>query len=844
MARVRLNKKEVIAVLNTLDLSRDFRGTGMTRQDLQTFRDSYLVKLNHECPDEASERVVIDELIGKLGGIFHQDIAQIDLRIANYPYQRGKLSIELQQAQALKKLFDESRQAYVDRESEAAKKATADKLELDKNIAKETSEIGATSTAKSNNDEEIARLNERKKELESKLDAAKAIDKQKFYIDRYQKEYLGTLNFFGKIAFGLKGAADKASEIEKYVAQCVAAENNVELNADGKVTPVENPHILCPYGEERTTATGTTERAPYGVAAQQIEDEISAVQAQIDSYISANAEKDLSIADMNKRIEQLQTASDECQSIIDVYNETLDKYTRNAVAFASKGDSLNASLSTLPNGTVDLLTARIQATEYILNNYLDDANPLEQLAFTGYLKSLREKQSFALQFKTDADARLQDIIKNDLELNIEGNNVELAFEHYVLASLGRDRNIEERNKAINKYFGKYIAGIETKVKAIELKYVIASNTFDYYLVSKLEPEYKGVNYQAQAPAVENAVQNNIQILNERARKLSQEKTLTGEINLHPNDQLQIYTTNPITARYIALTMEREKLKAKEKAGVTLTKDEKTYLACLSSKITEVVEIAKTSGAIMDIANASQVAVETMLEKEIPGYDKVVEFAKLQGLSLSKEDDRKVLMDKQQEFRESVILSSMDVSDIERYAQFVGADISTYDARQKFIAENRTSIVNFAVNNEPLIHSSIAAYEKDLSTADGRKKLESDPQKVAEIYEAYGKNISVKYEDGKLFIASKTPSADGKSFTIGEYVETSADKLLQYDLLKSTGMILDIEEEKRGQYQEVDRKVPAISNVVEERQKYVYVQAEGNDLGLLGEASSYTTMTGE
>lgn len=844
--KVRLTKKEVVSVLNGLELSKDFRNTGMTRQDLVLLRDSYLVKLNHECPDEASERAVIDELIGKLGGIFHKDIAQIDLRIANYPYQRSRLLVEKHKVDELQKLFDESRKTYIDKEAGNVEKSASEKYFNEQEISKESTVRDAKTESIKNNENKIEELRQRKRELESKLESAKVVDRRNFYIEKYEKEYLGTLNFFGKAAFKLKGAEERTNILEAYVQQCIAEESKIEKSEDGKISAVENPHVLCPFGEEKVYA-GVKQPISYGIATMALQDEIEGIQAEIDSYAKENVEKTADNENIDKRISELEEASSECQKIIKIYNEALDAYTQNANIFASKGSAIDASLALIPNDSYDLLSARIQATEYILEHYLEEANPLERLAFTGYLKTLKEKQAFATSFKTDADPELQSIIENDLKLNLEGNNIELALEHYVLASLGRNRNVEERKKAINKYFGKYVAGLEEKIKTIEIRYTIAANTFDYFAVANLEPEYKGVNnYQAQSSAVENAVESNIKILEDRTKKLAKQKTLTGEINLQPNDQLQVYVNNPTTARYIALTMEREKLVAKAKTGKSLTEDEKRYLACLSYKITEIIETAKANGSILDISDASQVAVECLIEENIPGYDKVLEFAKLNGLKLTNSADRDQLSAKQQEFSESVVISNMDEEDIQRYANFLGIDISTFDARQKFISDYRTNIANLAIGKNITIHPSIETFRDDLITEESRNKLAGDPKKIADIFNAYGKNISVKYnEDGKLFIATKQWSETGKKYKIGEYVETTADKLLNYDLLISTGMVLDLPAEKKNKYKGIVEAIPEISKVIEERQKYVYVKDEqNNDLGLLGEASSYTSMTGE
>ena len=99
-----------------------------------------------------------------------------------------------------------------------------------------------------------------------------------------------------------------------------------------------------------------------------------------------------------------------------------------------------------------------------------------------------------------------------------------------------------------------------------------------------------------------------------------------------------------------------------------------------------------------------------------------------------------------------------------------------------------------------------------------------------MYEAF-KDAGLKVEygaDGRLTIA-----AEGQV-----PVEVSAERLLDPAFMQSVGMTITLDQTKVTAYQKVAEETPDIKKTLETRSNYCYVQVEGNDLGLLGQASLF------
>ena len=106
MARVRLNKRDVLKMFGEVDFFEHFKGTGKTESEIKNLVDGFSTELRENKKGEAAEREIIDRISTTFGDIFSKDLAVIDKRIVNSEFERAQAVIERDKATALLELFE------------------------------------------------------------------------------------------------------------------------------------------------------------------------------------------------------------------------------------------------------------------------------------------------------------------------------------------------------------------------------------------------------------------------------------------------------------------------------------------------------------------------------------------------------------------------------------------------------------------------------------------------------------------------------------------------------------------------------------------------------------------
>lgn len=826
--KVRLTKKEVLNMFREVDFYEHFKGTGRTESEIKALIDGFDNELRTNKKGEAVEREIIDRVSATFGEIFSKDIAVIDKRIVNSQFIKAEAVIERDKTQALLELFELAK-SDIQEENRHDVELTSIKENLNATgarVAQDQSEeiqdiIDSNSTTI---DKLRAELSDKLAHIDELRATARREDEISFYIDKYEEEYKETLNFFGRLGYP-KSPSKRADLLKAYIEQRIEEEKIVE-GADGTVrvsnaVSTAQPHTLYDISAEHQ---GPQERA--------LEESIKKLRLDIRRLNSENKklEEEQSVVDTDRNAQE--EAVKKCQEFIDEYNGVITDCNQNITTIASLHGELINKTAEITEYTGSLRSMRIEVAQEYLDSMADDTNPLLILAYEGYIARLREQDRIANAFVSDANPELEEIIKNDLSLNSE-NYMEVALEHYICQGFGSGQFVKDTasiRKNATKYFGKYLTSIDKRYEDIVKRYEIAEKSFDYFTRQVLQTEYVGHNTTDKYNnRLAEEIEKNDKALDERV--VSTRNRL--EIINPDYDRVTRFTANPSVKRYMSLTMIREELVAKNNSQ-GLDAEEKEYLAVVSKEIDQEIEIAKRNGTLIDIANATQVAVETM----IPGYDEVAEYAKMHGKDISDPVQRQELVEMQDDFRKTTILSQASSQDIALYANFVGADITTAEKRDAFIAKYGDKMVKFFESGAPVVHPSITKYSTLLHSEDGIEKLKSNPQQIVDMYKKFAKSgVVVSLDKGELYISTEK-NGENK-------VKVSADRLLDPQFMVSTGMVLDLPQSSYAKYSKIGQSVPNISETFETRQKYVYGQIpEGKDLGLLGQASLYTAMDRE
>lgn len=816
----RMTKKEVLNMFEDVNFHEHFKGTGMTESDVKKFVDDYSLRLSEKKLDEASERTIIDELTRDLGDIFKKDIAAINRRRVNAQFEYARAITGRQKAEALVSIFEGAKQEFQAAEEQGAIEqrtlGAQNQAQADSNMREAVANQDSINADTERREAAKAEL----KKVEEERENARKLDEEQWYIDNYEKEYKEGLNFFKKLRYP-KDPATRAAQIREWVSEKIKEEEATTVLGTGEIdntTTLGTKHTHYVYNP---LAPGKIE-AGLNERVAELRDRIQFLEGSIArSEISRDAHLEAQ--------ETYVAAAEACSKIVEAYNEEIREINGNIQAMASARDRARSNEEIIK---LDTLESKLELAQRILEEELQDANPLLQLAYEGYIAQIKERERIADEFKSDASEELDAIMRRDFAQNDE-NYMERALEHYIAAGFGGsdyEFQLENVRKKTQKYFKKYVPNLEAKYEEITTRYRVVANSFDYFARDILGTEYVGKNSTNRFDReIEKEIAANSAILEARvgeSRKANQLEIISPDY-----DRIARLTAIPNVKEYMALTMMREEIikeqTAAGKDGLKLPEARALKLAEIAKRLEVCIDVAKRDGTIMDLSEATQVAVESL----IPGYDQVAAFAKLHGKDLNNPQDRAVLQRMQETFVAERVVSEAAVEDIMAYAQFMGADI--YDAqgnvdatkRENFVRTNMKNISKFLTQTGPSYNAKIQPWVNDLTSG----KLAENPQAIAEMYKAYGNaGLTVAYEDGRLTIA-----ADGQV-----PVEVSAERLLDPAFMQSVGMRITLDPEKVAGYRRVVDATPVIKDSLEVRESYSYVQVDGKDWGILGQAGVF------
>ena len=866
MAKVRLTKKEVLKMFKEVDFLEHFKGTGKTEAEIKELVDSYTVRLTENKQGEAAERSIIDELTSDLGVIFAKDIAAIDKRIVNSAFEAQKVRARIKRTEALKNVFEAARKSFDDAHRPDADKAADDAHTESINVsdaeaaikaAKEQdkaadSVIEAQKKLIEEKEKAIAKLLDANGEFNEDSDAYKAAieaDKKNYYISQYGKEYIESRGLFERLRRGLKVGADGkvdlskvkdeaafAADIEKYVLDQMKTENatlsedNLIIVNDNvaKKTPAYKPFNPAVYD---ANLEHPDHRATVRLSIESMRREIETARARI---TEAEASK---VSAEEKRVAQdaIKTAAEkhhsECLDEIKKFNELLTDYNKNVAAARQNRLAAGDEISPLEYTRAE----RLRIAQDILENEIDEANPLLQLAYEGYIANIREQDRIAEKFKSDASADLEAILQNDFELN-DADYMGIALEHYIAEGYGSGRYVADLTKLrsnVNKYFGKYVPDLAKRYDLIRARYTTAANSFDYFAREVLAVDYVGKNRTDEYDeTIEEQLKTNAEKID--ARVAGQRNRL--EL-LNPDyDRVSRYSKNPTVKDYMALTMLRESLLAEQREAEAKQEPflKAGMLAEVSRRMVDHIEIAKRNGTIIDIANATQIATETL----IPGYDEIYEFARIREIDLTTKAGRDELALLQDEFVAQNVIAQANINDVASVVDFLYTGKTPLQGaeREQFIAEHMTEIADHLKSGEPRLHPTLGGFRKEIDLTNAQtlelslKELQKHPDRIVTMFKAYGKSgIDVIEENGVLKIA--TPGQP--------HVEVAPENIINKDFLISAGMMLEMPSDSSKQCREVATKAPKIDDFIAKRDQLCCVKSKGGkDLGILGQASIY------
>ncbi len=830
----RLTKKDVLEMFDQVDFREHFKGTGKSEAEIKRFVDRYTTDLSEKGLEEAEERAIIARLTGELGEIFKKDFQALDRRIANAQFERARSINSRKRVEALKGLFEAAKTDYQNENRDELQENMQNSADNRYNAGVKADEVSNAQNISAAKEAERARLQaelQAMRDKEAELRAtAKKIDEANFYITKYEEEYKGTLGFLKRTIGYPRDLEKRAAAIKAYVETKIAEEVHTE-NADGTISTPEALRNGTVHTLFDDTVPGPAERA-HEKAMKELQRQIRNLTGEIKNIA---AEEAAAQAEQEAFTQQAEV----CQQFIDGYNQEIEQ--ANANINAMNGSLINARANETSYGILANQT-RLELAEHILENELADSNPLIQLAYEGYIKQIREQQRIVADFKTNAGPELTALIDHDLNLNDVGY-MDIAFEHYVAQAFGSGRyenDLLEAKRDSAKYFGKYIHDFDKRYEEATRKYEVTATAMDYFAQEMLASDYVGRSTTREYDEkIDQQVANNMAAIDARVQNNRNRLEI-----INPNyDRIARYSTIPTVREYMALTMMREELiqreMASEAAGKRLDREDSLTLAEVSKRLEKTIEQAKRDGTIIDLADATQIAVETL----IPGYDQVAEFAELNGLDIRVAADRTKLAAMQQEFASQEIMSQVAIEDIMKYAEFTGADIfdkeNRVDAakRDEFVRTHADEMIAYFTQGTPMVHHTLQnePISKYILSEVGRDVLIKNPQSIAKIYETFGQTgISVTFNDGKLYIAT-----EGNQPT-----PIDPARLVDVDFMKSVGIIMDLPQEKVDAYSKLKAGVPNIQEVLDKRDSFCYVKTADRDLGILGQAGIYTAQSAD
>ena len=868
MAKVRLTKKEVLKMFKEVDFVEDCKGTGLSKEAIEEKVTLFSTRLKENKEGEAVEREIIDELTSYFGGVFAKDIAAIDRRIVNSSFEAQRTREKLARMKALQGVFDAARTDFVQEEGKIVEpyergmdsSALRSKVAADALAAAEEQIKAAEAEKKRQQDI----IDAKKKAIEDLLDAngefneqsdaykaAVAADKRNYYLNTYAAAYVG--ESFGKIQRLIRGykldAEGKvdlskikdldafAAEVEKFVEAKVEAQKTKKNDqgyvvVDATVKASDPAYRLFDERIIDNNLDHMDQRATVRASVQLMREQIVAAEAAIARADANISQANLSTAENQKIKANADRHHKACTTVIDRYNANLAVYDKNiSAAKENVTDAEGRVLSEIEYSRA----ARIRLAEEILENELDGQNPLLQLAYEGYIANLKEQDRIAAKFKSDASDELAEIMKNDFELSSE-DYMAHAFEHYIAAGYGSGRSNDDLiklQKNAKKYFGKYIPDVAGEYKKVIRRYTVAADSFEYFEREVLAVDYVGkTKTKEYDEEIEQALQENAGQLDSRVVKGKNRLEL-----LNPDyDRISKFVKNPTVKDYMALTMLRETLLAEQRQAKA---DGRTFeragmLAEVSRRVRESIETARKTGTVIDLTEATQVAVETL----IPGYDEICEFAKTREIDIRTPEGKAELATLQKEFEAQSVLAKANVADISRVVDFLNTDKAFLQGaeRDQFIREHMVEISECLQSSQPRLHPALSAFKKEFDFTSNEtlqaslEALQKDPAKVAKIFKAYGKaEIQVTEKDGELMIAAPGQQA----------VVVDPKNLANKDFLISTGLMLEMPAQVAAQNRQVASTVEPIATFLQKRDSLCCVKTKGGkDMGILGQASIY------
>lgn len=849
-----------------VDFLEHFKGTGKTEAEIKELVDGYTVRLTENKQGEAVERSIIDELTSELGTIFAKDIAAIDKRIVNSTFEAQRVRARIKRTAALQKVFETARQDFDNAQRPGADKAADDAHTEAINVSDADAAITAAKEEIAAADREIAAqrklIQEKQAAIDALLDgngefnensdaykAATELDKKNYYISQYGKEYIESRGLFERLRRGLKVGADGkvdlskvkdeaalAADIERYVMEQMKTEdatksddNLIVINDNvAKKTPAYKPFNPAVYD---ANLEHPDNRATLRLSIDLMRSEIERARERITTAEATKAASGVKETDQAAIKAAAEKHHADCLAEVAKFNALLTDYNKNVAAARQNRLAAGVEISPLEYTRAE----RLRIAQDILENEIDESNPLLQLAYEGYIANIREQDRIAAKFKSDASEELEAILQNDFESN-DAAYMENALEHYIAEGYGSGRYVADLTKLrsnVNKYFGKYVPDLAKRYDLIRARYTTAANSFDYFTREVLAVDYVGKNRTDEYnESINEALDEYRKAIDKRVASQRNRLEL-----LNPDyDRVSRYSKNPTVKDYMALTMLRETLLAEKREAEAKQEPflKEGMLAEVSRQMVDSIEVAKRNGTIIDIANATQIATETL----IPGYDEIYEFAKIRDIDLTTKEGRDELALLQEEFIAQNVIAQANVNEVAMIVDFLNKGKTPLQGaeREQFIAEHMAEIADHLQSTQPRLHPTLGGFRKEIDLTNEHtldlslKELQKHPDRIVTMFKSYGQaGIDVIQENGVLKIA--TPGQP--------YVEVAPENLINKEFLVSAGMMLELPSESAKQNSEAAKNTPKISDFLVAREKMCCVKSKGGkDLGIFGQASIY------
>lgn len=337
-------------------------------------------------------------------------------------------------------------------------------------------------------------------------------------------------------------------------------------------------------------------------------------------------------------------------------------------------------------------------------------------ALNGYIESVNEQAALAPKFISKVSGRAAEIMARDFALD-DIEYMDKALSHYYQAQYAAipNQDTKEIDKLAKKYFGKYIGNMDQRLRYERQRYIISQRNFAEFSKEILEPVIVGYKpSKIISEKVDELLEEKSKVLQERRQDVLTTSPQTPVVNKMgalsartkvqvsvdkktPVREIDLVTSDSVVDEYTRLTMIREEYASKDPSK--LTPEDRKILQEVSSRIIAILKAPENQGLLGDFIVANKVATES----SIPGYDKLVAFAKAKGLDLSKEADRQLLRspDMQNEFDKVFPVEAV------RQPQDILTELQTFVSADPKLSE---TIKISIINGKPYIN--VMEYERD------------------------------------------------------------------------------------------------------------------------------------